>query len=46
MLDHPDFCYALSQNAGIDQLVNNELKYQTFIKIVSACQKASPNLYE
>lgn len=46
MLDHPDFCYALSQNAGIDQLVNNELKYQTFIKIVSACQKASSNLYE
>lgn len=46
MLDYPDFCYALSQNAGIDQLVNNELKYQTFIKIVSACQKASSNLYE
>ena len=46
MLDHPDFCYALSQNAGIDQLVNNELKYQTFIKIVSACQKSSSNLYE
>lgn len=46
LLDHPDFCYALSQNAGIDQLVNNELKYQTFIKIVSACQKVSSNLYE
>ena len=46
MLDHPDFCCALSQNAEIDQLVNNELKYQTFIKIVSACQKASSNLYE
>ena len=46
LLDHPDFCYALSQNTGIDQLVNNELKYQTFIKIVSACQKASLNPYE
>ena len=46
LLDHPDYCYALSQNAGIDQLVNNELKYQEFIEIVSACREASSNPYE
>ena len=46
LLDHPDFCHALSQNAGIDQLVNNELKYRSFIEIVSACQKGSSSPYE
>ncbi len=46
LLDNPDFCRALSLNTGIDRLVNNKLKYQTFMEIVSACQKAFSNSYE
>lgn len=46
LLDHPDLFYALSKNVGIDQLVDNELKYQTFIEIISACQKEPSNPYE
>ena len=37
LLDHPDFCDALSENRGIERIVDNELKYQTFIKIISTC---------
>lgn len=41
LLNHPDFCRELSKNIGIGRLVDNELKYQSFMTIVSVCQRSS-----
>ena len=46
LLDRPELCHTLSKNAGINKLIDNELKYQTFIDVISACQKEPSEPYE